>query len=155
MQEDTVVIPKEILGIQDTLSLHIDTIFINGLRFLTSIDEPICYRNCVSVENDTTKEYCSALDKVFRVYNKGGFTIRMIHCDGEYKSLMDEVSDGMNITMNYSNPQDHVPREERNNRTIKEAFRTGFYRAGYRSTPKVMIQELAIQCTKQLNMFPA
>ena len=52
----------------------------------------------------------------------------LIHSDGAFKSMMDEVSDEMDIKINPVAKTDHVPEAERNNRTIKERGRTGFYR---------------------------
>ena len=51
--------------------------------------------------------------------NKSGFAVKRIECDGEYKSIMDEVSNVMGIEINYANADDHVTEAERNNRVIK------------------------------------
>ena len=59
------------------------------------------------------------------------------------------------IKVNYTAAQEHVPRAEHNNRTIKEAFRTAYHRTGYTTIPKLMIEELAVISTNRLNMFPA
>ena len=61
---------------------------------------------------------------VLRHYNKAGFTIKKIYCDGEFKSMMDTVSDELDIDMNYANPDEHVPEIERSIWVIKESFRT-------------------------------
>ena len=45
-------------------------------------------------------------------YNTGGFYIQLIHCDGEYKSLIDPIRDKLNAEMNFANPGDHVPEPE-------------------------------------------
>ena len=132
-----------------------DTIYINGIGFLTTIGEPLQFRTCNFIERGTNDEYYKIIDKVLRIYNKGGFRIKEIHCDGEYKSMMDRVNDELDITMNYANAQDHNPRAERNNRTIKESFRTALHRTGYSTIPKVMIQDLAEVCAERLNLFPA
>ena len=53
------------------------------------------------------------------IYNKGGFKVNMIECDGEFKSMMDKVSVDVDITMNYTNAQYHSSQAKRNNRVIK------------------------------------
>ena len=53
--------------------------------------------------------------------------IRTVECDGEFKALMDEVKDKLDVTLNPANMQDHVPRAEQNNRTLKEAICTAFH----------------------------
>eukprot|EP00980_Cylindrotheca_fusiformis_P017734 scaffold5572_cov69-Cylindrotheca_fusiformis.AAC.1 len=68
---------------------------------------------------------------------------------------MDEVQDELDVEMNYANPGDHVPEAERNNRTIKERVRVGYYRLPYRKIPRVMIRYLAMVSTRNINMFPA
>jgi hypothetical protein len=63
------------------------------------------------------------LDNVFRTYNQEGFRITTIHCDNEFRLLMNQLQDTYNVQMNSANPQEHVPPEaERNNRVIKERF---------------------------------
>ena len=73
---------------------------------------PLYYHTCMTVENGTSNKYYQALDKVLRIYNHSGYIIKSIECDGEYKSLMECVTDDMDVVMNYTNAKDHVPREE-------------------------------------------
>ena len=88
-------------------------------------------------------------------YNTGGFYIQLIHCDGEYKSLIDPIRDKLNAEMNFANPGDHVPEAECNNHTIKECIRAAFHHLPYKAMPRVMIRYLSMECTSKLNMFPA
>ena len=81
------------------------------------------YRKWINVEDSTEDEFYKKIDKVVRIYNRGGFRVKMIECDKAFKSMMDKVSDDMDITMNYTNAQDHSSWAERNNRVIKESFR--------------------------------
>ena len=55
------------------------------------------------IEDSAEDEFYKKIDKEVRIYNKGGFRVNMIECDGQSKSMMDEVSDDMDITMNYTN----------------------------------------------------
>ena len=57
--------------------------------------------------------------------------------------------------MDYTNPQDHKPHTERNNRTIKKQTRTGLHRTTYKCVPRVMIKHLVIGSTDKFNIFPA
>ena len=90
-----------------------------------------------------------------RHYNKGDLFIQLIHCDGEYKQLIEPDQDKLNATMNFASPGDHVPEAERNNRTIKERIRAPFHRLPYKAMPRVMIRYLSMECTSKLNIFPA
>ena len=48
--------------------------------------------------------------------------IGKIYCDGEFKNMMDVVSDDLGVEMNYANPDEHVPEIEQSIRVIKERF---------------------------------
>jgi hypothetical protein len=122
---------------------------------MTTIDKTNGFHGLVPLDNRTHAEYYDGLDKVLRFYNRAGFRIRTIFCDGEFKAMMDRVSDDLDVVMNYTNALDHVPEAERNNRTIKERFRSAFHRLPYKKIPKTMIKYLAMVQTSQLNLFPA
>ena len=119
-----------------------DTFYINGIGFLGMIGHPVQYRTSVDLEDGESETIYNSLDKTLRTYNGGGFRIKQINCDGEFKSIMDKVKDELNVKMNYTNAGDHVPEAERNNRTIKERFRTALHRTPYKRIPKLMIKEL-------------
>jgi hypothetical protein len=61
----------------------------------------------------------SVLDNVFCTYNQARFRITYIHCDNEFRPLMNQLQDTYNVQMNYANPQEHVPEADR---VIKERF---------------------------------
>ena len=88
-------------------------------------------------------------------YNTGGFYIQLIHCDGEYKSLIDCIRERLNAEMNFTNPGDDVPEAECNNHTIKQCIRAAFHHLQYKAMTRVMDQYLSMECTSKLNMFPA
>ena len=118
------------------------------------IGHPIFYRKAVPIENNTHKKYYKQLDKVLRVYHNDGYSVKTLHCDGKYKSMMDPVSDGMNVMMAYSNPGDHVPQVEQNNCRAKDTVHTTLRNTGYTNIPKQIISELVELCVNGLNMFP-
>ena len=71
-------------------------------------------------------DYYCALDILLRHYNKAGFRVKTIHCDGEYREMMEKVLDDLDVHMNFTNVHNHVPEAERNNQTIKERVRAAF-----------------------------
>ena len=95
------------------------------------------------------KEYYLALDTILHHYNQAGFVIKTIHCNGEYKGMMDQVQDDLDVVMNYTNASNHVP--EWNNITFKERIRAAYHRLPYKAIPHMMIRYLAMVCTTKLN----
>jgi hypothetical protein len=79
--------------------------------------------------------------------------IKEIHCDGEFCSMMERVNDNLDVNMNFTNAQDHVPEAERN-KTIKERIQAAYHRLPYKALPRIMIRYLAMYQVNQLNLFP-
>ena len=127
VQQDNIEIPEEILRLDEEIILYIDNIFINGLPFLSTHDERIKYAKTVPLKNRSSSELYEALDEVLRLYNGRGFTVREIHCDWEFKPLMDPVKDMMGVEMHYPPAGDHVPQAERLNRVIGERVRAIYH----------------------------
>jgi hypothetical protein len=67
---------------------------------------------------------------------------------------MDQRQNTYNVQMNYANPQEHVPKSERNNRVIKERFQSAFHRLLFKNIPKTMVKILTMECAKKLKFFP-
>ena len=87
----------------------------------------------------TKDELYRALDVLLRFYNKAGCRIKGIQCDGEFKPLMERVEDDLEVSMNYTSAGEHESISERNNRTIGERVRCGYYNQPYRTMPKLML----------------
>jgi hypothetical protein len=155
VRDDQVEIPPELLAQHADLTFCMDLMFVNGIPMFTGIDRSIRHRALVPIENRTSAELYKALDVVFRHYNKAGFQITCIHCDQEFRPLMDKVADELDVEMNYTTTDEHVPEAERNNRTIKERIRATYHNLPYKVLPRVMLRYLAMVSTEQLNLFPA
>ena len=152
---ETVEIPKEIITQYHKIRLCIDIMYVNGMPMFTGIDTTIIFRSLVPLDNEKSKELFRALDVILRQYNKAGFLISQIDCDGQFKPLMTKVEDDLNVTMNYTATDDHVPEAEHNNRTIQERIRAHYHRLPYRRVPKLLLRHISMRSTHQLNLFPA
>ena len=76
--------------------------YVNGMPILTGIDRSIRFRSLVPLDNRTAPELYKRLDKVLRHYNNAGYSITHIHCDQEFKPLIDDVKDNLDIKMSYT-----------------------------------------------------
>ena len=97
VKRDEIELPKEIKNIPKDLDLCMDIMFVNEFPMLTTIDRTIKFRGLVPLQTRTHDDIYKALDEVLRFYNKAGFYIKTIYCDGEFKGLMDKVSDELDI----------------------------------------------------------
>eukprot|EP00957_Ditylum_brightwellii_P000900 71956-Ditylum_brightwellii.AAC.1 len=59
------------------------------------------------------------------------------------------------IHMNYDSAQEHVPRAEHNNRTIKEQVWCEYHNSPFDHLPRIMLKYMASEQARKLNYFPA
>ena len=152
--DDEIEIPDEIKE-RDDLILCIDIAYVCGKPYLVGIDTTIRHRFCVPLKNRKNTELFRALDIAIRPYNKAGYTIKEIHCDQEFKHMMDQVSDEMDVETNHTSTGEHANVGERNIRTTKERIRVSFHSVPFKAWPKEMLDEACQLAVDQLNFFPA
>ena len=154
VKNDLIEIPPEITENNRELVWCMDIMKVNGMPFMTGIDKGPRYRSAVHLLNETKEECYKAIDKVFRFYNQRGFQIKQMNVDRQFESIMADVADNLDIEMNYTSADEHVPEAERNNRTIEERVRATYNALPYKALPKAMIKALVLEETKKLNYFP-
>jgi hypothetical protein len=153
---NVIELPDELLEVQKDVTLSMDGMTVNSLKFLTTISHEIFYRTAQYVEKAVASVYDNRLDEIVRLYKHGQFQITEIHCDNEFHKVMDPFSAKQDptITVNYAAAQEHVPRAERNNRTIQERVRATYHRLPYDHLPRTLVKYLVMESTKKLNFFP-
>jgi hypothetical protein len=108
------------------------------------------YRSAIPIQNCTHKEYYRVLDMVLRKYNRAGFHIKTIHCNGKFCKMMEKVKDDLGVPMNFTNALDHVPEAKRNNRTIKERVRGAYHQLPYKALGRQFIWYLVTKQASKL-----
>ena len=118
-----------------------DTMYDNGSGMLTINDRNIKFQRLVSMNTRQHYKYCRALNQILRYYNNAKSVITEIHCDGQYRGMMDKVKNDLDVKMKFANTQrsDHVPEADRNNQTIKEQIRAAYQHLPYEAIPQIMI----------------
>jgi hypothetical protein len=129
--------------------------YVNECGFMTTIDQTIRFRSALPIENRTHEEYYRVLDMVLQLFNSAGLHIKTIHCDGEFRAMIEKVKDDLGVCMNFTHALDHVPEAERNNRTIKEWVLAAYHQLPYKALPQQLIRYLVQAQASQLTLFPA
>jgi len=80
---DEIAIPPELISKNRQIILCMDTMFVNEQPMLTAIDTTVRFRSLVPLTSRRSDEYLRGLRAILRHYNKGGFFIHQINCDGE------------------------------------------------------------------------
>ena len=77
-----------------------DTVCVNKIWFLTMTGHNMCHQSCEYLEDGSHDAHHQTLDKTLRVHDTGGHKITEIEHNNEFASLMDNVSDEMDIKTN-------------------------------------------------------
>jgi hypothetical protein len=108
VREDVIEIPEELILQNRKIDLCTDILYVNKCGFMTTIDQMIQFRSALPIENRTHEEYYCVLDMVLGLYNSAGFHNKTIHCNGEFRAMMDKVKDNLGVCMNFTNALDHA-----------------------------------------------
>jgi hypothetical protein len=103
VRSDLIEIPKEMITKYHDIDLCMDAMYVNECGMLTAIDQTIKFRSLVPMNTKQHVEYYGALDQILRHYNRAGFVIRTIHCNGEFRGMMEKVEDDLDVDMNFTN----------------------------------------------------
>ena len=128
---------------------------MQGQIFLTAIDTTIKYRSATHLQNHTARELYAGLDRILRTYNNTEYWVGHIHCDREFKTILEKVCDDMDIQLHCPPAGAHVPEAERNICVIKERVRITNSHIPFKICPNVMAQMMVLNAVTQLNLVPA
>ena len=67
---------------------------------------------------------------------------------------MDKVKDDLDVTVNYANLGDHIPKIDRDNITVKEGYHAQYHGHPFQNIPRVIIRYLDFEVVIELNCFP-
>ena len=118
--DDQVDVPDELIQTWNDITLCIDNMFVQGQVFLVAINTTIRYRSATHLKNQSTQELYAGLDRILRIYNTAGYRIGNIHCNREFRPLLETVCDDMDIAIHCPPVGSHVPEAKQNIWVIKE-----------------------------------
>ena len=154
VENTTITIPPELLQAQQSVDLCMDALFVEKMPFLSTVSKRIIYRTCGFVPSKKVQSYREALAEVLQLYLRAGLSVDRIHADNEFKPLLEEMRDEYHFHPNYASAEEHVPEAERNNRSIKERFRSVVHSTPFTALPKVVIKIIMTEVAAKLNYFP-
>ena len=99
--QEIVELPKELTPTDD-VELCIDIMKANKIPFLVTVSKCLLYQTCKRIKPMGNKKdsFNAALDEVFRVYNRNGYTVAVIHADREFKPLLQSLEDDKSVKLN-------------------------------------------------------
>jgi len=118
-KNNVLIIPWEMVANNHKIESCMDGVTIDGMNFLHGTDKTVkcCHMTCMS--RTQAEDHCEALDDALRKCDKARFVVTVIHCDREFKPLMDKVKDNPSVRMNCANPHKHKSMTQHANCTLK------------------------------------
>jgi hypothetical protein len=153
----SIELPDELMDIHDEVTVSLDGMEVNSLKFVTTIAHDLYYRTAQYISKPVKSQYVKVLDELHSVYKNNGFVLGEIHCDNEFRPVMTDwaISKDPVVKISYANPQDHVPRAERNNRVLQERVRAMYHHMPYEHLPRILVKYLVMEAARKMNYFPA
>ena len=134
-KNDVFVVSWELIADNHNAEPCMDGVTVNRMSVLHGMGK---MTECLHVTHmpRTKAEDChKALDIALQKSNDARFVVTVIHCDWEFKLLMDEVEDDPSVMMNCTNPHEHKPTTERANCTLKGRVQTQHGLSPFKNLP--------------------
>ena len=148
---DYAEIPRDIVDMHKYVTLVADVMFVNGLPFLVSSSRGISLVTIEYLPSRTAKRLAITLERVLKVYARGGFAVQTMMMDMEFEKLVDLLP---SVAINTTAAREHVGEIERKIRVIKERARGTINTLPFLQLPRLMIIELMHFCVMWMNAFP-
>ncbi len=94
---DYVEIPRDLVDMHKYVTLVADVMFVNGLPFLVTSSRGISLVTIEYLPSRTAKLLALTLERVIKVYTRGGFVVQTMMMDMEFEKLVDLLP---NVTIN-------------------------------------------------------
>ena len=138
--QSLVKVPRELIQLQQKVSIAIDIFFVNGHIFFMTYSRKICFTTVTHLVNRKVNEVWAALHKVYQMYMLRGFHIVEIAGDGEFAWIADQVASlPTTPTLDLAAANEHVGLIERNIRFLKEKTRSLRHSLPFEQIPALML----------------
>ena len=148
-------VPDELVQPHRELPATMDVFYVANKPYLAFLDLTIRDNRVEPLQSRTTNSFYSTIDAVFDYYNSNKFMIKKIHCDNEFKPLMDPVKNNLEISLDYGPAQEHANTCERFIRTLGERIRAAWHATPFLVMPKLLVDGLVKNVSMALTLFPA
>jgi hypothetical protein len=147
---DYVHIPKEIMSLNRNVTLAIDIMFVNSLRFMVSISRKIKFTTVEYLLRRKQNHLVKSIRKIINLYKTRGFTVDTALMDREFECLCCDLPE---LNLNTTADSEHVLDVERQIQVLKERPRAIMSTLPFKAIPGGIIIELVYYAAFWLNAF--
>jgi hypothetical protein len=125
---------------------------VNGIPFLMTTSRHIKFVSAGKLDNTDNITILKHFKLVFVTYASRGFKVTIILTDNQFKSIRSEQAD-MSAIINIVSRDEHVPKVERYNQTIKDHVCSVYKILPFKHIPPIFVVELVYSQVFWRNMF--
>jgi hypothetical protein len=153
--QSLVKVPRELIKLQQKVSIAIDIFFVNGQIFFMTFSRKICFTTVTHLVNRKVNGVWAAMHQIYQMYMLRGFHIVEIAGDGEFVWIADQVASlPTNPTLDLAAANEHVGLIERNIRFLKEKVRSLRHSLPFERIPALMLIRMVLHAVPFMNSFP-
>jgi hypothetical protein len=148
---DIIPLPDEIRLRHRNVTVCADICHVDGLRFLTTISRHLHFGTIELVPSLEHSHVLFALKHVIHLYNSRGFNVQWLLTDRAFEHLRPALT-SLNVHLNTTSANEHVPEIERFIRVIKERVRATVTTSPINPMPSLMKIHLIQHAVQLLNL---
>jgi hypothetical protein len=144
-------LPDEIKHRHRIITLCADVCHVDGLRFLTTISRHLHFGSIEYMPSLEHSHVLAAIRRVISIYTSRGFTVRWLLTDRAFEHLRPALLE-LDVHLNVTAANEHVPEIERFIRVIKERVRAVITTSPIDPMPRIMKIHLLQHTIQLLNL---
>jgi hypothetical protein len=151
---NTVNIPSGLMMQYRDITLSGDVMFVNQVPFFVTIAQHVKFGTVEMLQSQHARVIMIAIKQVSKIYRRRGFWVTNMSMDGQFESIRGDLAE-LQINLNITSANEHVPEVERYIRTLKERTRAVYNTMPFQKVPLRMVAEMVYSSRFWLNSFPA
>jgi hypothetical protein len=150
---DISTLPHVIADKYKLVTLCGDIFYINGVRFLATISRHIQFCMAEHIKDAKIETLEASLKAIQAIYWSRGLKVDVLHMDDQFEPIRYKAA-AIGMHLNVTSNEEHVPKIERSNRTVKERVRSVYATLPFKKLPVRFIIKMVAGCILWLNAFP-
>jgi hypothetical protein len=150
-----IIVPKELIKLQQDVELAIDCFFVNMYIFFTTYSTKICFTTVTHLGFRMKAFIWEALHATYKMYLLRGFRIVVIAGDQEFNSISDLIVCLPTAPkLDWAAASQHCGLIERNIRFLKEKIRSLRHSLPIERVPGIVVVCMVLHIINFVNRFP-
>merc|ERR1712086_273571 len=145
-------VPYQVMQQYKEVTLAADVMKVTGIPFLMTISKHITFGTAGKLDNMNNSHIIKHFKAVIGAYVTRGVCVTIILADNQFKSMQGDLAN-LHAMLHITSRDEHVPKVERYNCTIKERVRANHTMLPFQHLPPVFIIEMIYSSVFWRNMF--